>query len=617
MPYRFPRCVIALPLLLVLASCGDQSLFMSPKTGAADLQIVSASDGQIYAGGKTVPLMISAQDSSASRDVEIDVTLSSASGESLYHNRGAATLNEQSPISLPSGLAVGQYRLDLVLYSGGEVIQKKSVSIFVAPDGWKIDGIRSFPPVITSSSTVMLKAELEIPANANPYLRWTWKGKVIQKGMLSTGLGQILWDVPGEGGVYTITLELFPAAPASGTDFSFTSSLSLSTDIIVSGQARTRGRLGPPSDFLSLLRLQGSLADSGAGAKKLGKGAAVAIGSPELVSLENVFGYRLDGSTGIRIPWLALPSDGGGSLRPFTISLGVSFDDLARAGSIVTAAAGDGGFSLVIAMNPQASAPEARIVSSGAPPIIVPWGGPPLSPKERVLLSFSAAPQSSGLSTQWFLDGTQVSSLVVRAPAVGIRQDGSISIGGEQGFAGVVDEFGVYALDSTGRPATDPDLYSRAQEAANGNRLVFADGFDGLALYHGFAIEGSGQLAAGSVDLGPGARLVLPALRTGDAVTVSAALSASSGRSASLLVQADPGSPPAVAVPVTVGASGLSFRVAADGRSLSISSAEGEKSVSIPGSGGSGSGLVLKIADPADARSDLVIESILALKPRP
>jgi hypothetical protein len=612
MAYRFPRRVVAFPLLLVLASCGDQSLFMSPKTGTADLQIVSAADGQVYAGGKTVPLMISAPDNSTSRDVEIEVTLANASGESLYHNRGAATLNEQTPINLPASLATGQYRLDLVLYSGGEVVQKKSVAIFVAPDGWKIDGIRSFPPLITSSSTVMLKAELEIPKDANPYLRWTWKGKVIQKGMLSAGLGQILWDVPGEGGVYTITLELFPSPPAAGADFAFTSSVSLSTDIIVSGQARTRGRLGPPADFLTLLRLQGSLADSGAGARKLGKTTAAAVGSPELVSLENVFGYRLDGSSGIRIPWLALPSDGG-NLRPFTISLGVSFDDLAGADSIVKAETRDGGFSLEIGMNPQTLAPEARITSAGALPTVVPWGGPPLAAKDRILLSFSVAQQQTGLSTQWFLDGTQVSSLFVRAEPGGVRQDGSVTIGGEHGFSGVVDEFGVYATDPLGRPATDPALYFRAQSALYGSRLVFADGFDGIALYDGFTIEGGGKLAAGSVDLPPGARLVLPVLRTGEAVTVSAALSSSSGRSASLVVQTESGSP-LVVVPVTVGASGLGFRLAADSRSLSVSTADVEKNVAIPPADGSGSGLIVKIADPADAKSDLVIESVLALK---
>lgn len=613
MPKRLPGRVLAVPLVLFLASCGDQSLFMSPKSGTTDLQIVSASDGQVYSGGRTVPLMVSSPDTSTSRDVEIEVTLSSAAGDNLYHNRSAAALNEQTPISLPAGLASGQYRLDLVLYSGGEVVQKKTVSIFVAPDGWKIDGIRSFPPVITSASTVMLKAELEVPADANPYLRWTWKGKVIRKGMLSAGLGQILWDVPGEGGVYTITLELFPSAPAAGTDFSFTSSMSLSTDIVVSSQARVRGRLGPATSFLTLLPLQGSLADTGYGARKLGKTAAQAVGSPELVSMDNVFGYRLDGSSGIRVPWLAIPSDGAGALRPFTVSVGASFDDPNAAGSIVNASSADGSFSLVIDMGHPASAPEARLTAAGAPPLVVPWGGPPIAAKQRVLLSFSVAPVASGLLTQWFLDGVQVSSLVVRAAVTGVRPDGSITIGGDQGFAGVVDEFGVYATDPAGRPATDPFLFSREQEATYGTRLAFADGFDGIALYNGFGIEGGGQLAAGAVDLGPGSRLVLPALKPGDALTVSATLSAGSGRSASVLVLADAGAQPAAVVPVTVGAAGLSFRVAPDGRLLTVSAADGEKAVSVsaPGAGG----LVVKIADPADAKSNLVIESVLALKP--
>jgi hypothetical protein len=266
---------------------------MSPKPETADLQITSAADGQVFASGTTIPLMVSAQDTTKSHDTEIEVTLAKPSGESLWHSRSAAALNEQSPITLPAGLAAGLYRLDLVLYSAGEVVQKKSIPFFVAADGWKIAGIRSFPPVITSAATVMLKAELQIPEGANPYLRWSWKGKVIQKGMLAAGLGQILWDAPAEGGVYTITLELFPSAPAADSDFQFSSSLSLSTDIIVSGAAtQARGRLGPASSFASLLPLQGSLADVGAGARKVGKTRALPVGSPEVVSLENGFGYN-------------------------------------------------------------------------------------------------------------------------------------------------------------------------------------------------------------------------------------------------------------------------------------------------------------------------------------
>jgi len=607
------RRAILAPLLALLVSCGDQSLFMSPKTDSADLQITSAFDGQVFASGKSVPLMISAQDTTKNRDVEIDVTLGNSAGESVWHSRTAATLNEQSPISLPPGLAAGLYRLDLVLYSGGEVVQKKSISFFVAQEGWKITGIRSFPPVITSAATVMLKAELQIPDDANPYLRWTWKGKVIQKGMLLAGLGQILWDVPGEGGVYTITLELFPSAPAAGSDFPFTSSLSLSTDIIVSGSAEAaRGRLGPASSFSSLLRLQGSLADSGAGAKKAGKSKAQPIGALEVVVLENGFGYRLDGSSGIRIPWFAIPSDAG-NLRPFTISLGVSFDEIGSAGNIVTAATSDGSFSLAISRNAQTSVPEARITGTGAAPLLIPWTGPALSAKQRVLLSLSIVPQPAGLSAQWFQDGVQVSFLAAKYPLAGVKQEGNITIGGDQGFKGVVDEFGVYVQDAAGRPSSDPDLYSRAQAGIYGTRLVLADGFDGLTVTNGFSIEGKGQLAAGSVALAPGGRLALPPLRTGQPLSVTADLSPDSGRTAALILQWEGSATPPVIVPVTADSGSLRVRVSSNGLSITVPSPEGEKTVNLTAPGGSGASLLMKLENPPDARSDLLIESVLVL----
>jgi hypothetical protein len=587
---------------------------MSPKTDAADLQITSAPDGQIFAPGKSLPLMITAQDATKSRDAEIDVTLATPAGESLWHSRTAAALNEQSPITLPAGLTAGQYRLDLVLYSAGEVVQKKSTAFFVAGEGWKITGIRSFPPVITSAATVMLKTELQIPDGSNPYLRWSWKGKVIQKGMLSEGLGQILWDVPGESGVYTITVELFPSAPLAGSDFPFTSSLSLSTDIVVSGgpEPAARGRLGPASSFTSLLRLQASLADSGAGAKKTGREKAQPIGSPEVVSLENGFGYRLDGSTGIRIPWLAIPVDAG-NLRPFTVSVGVSFDEIGGANNIVAAAASDGSFSLVISMNPQTSAPQAQISSPGAAPLLIPWNAPVLRAKERVLLSLSIVPQPSELAAQCFVDGVQVSSLTARYSFAGMKQEGGITIGGEHGFKGVVDEFGVYAQDAAGRPSTDPDLYSRAQAGTYGARLVLADGFDGITVPNGFSIEGKGRLAAGSVVLAPGALLALPPMRTGQSLSVTADLSRDSGRTSTLLVQWEGSSAQAVAVPLTADTAGLSFRIASNGLSIAVPSTDGEKKVSLPAPAGSGASLLLKLENPPDAKSDLVIESILAL----
>jgi hypothetical protein len=410
------------------------------------------------------------------------------------------------------------YKLDLVLYSSGEVAQKKSASFFVAGDGWKITGIKSFPPVITATATVMLKAELQTPAGADAYLRWSWKSKVFAKGALSQGLGQVLWTAPSDVGVYTITLELFPSQPPAGTDFPFTSSLVLSTDIFVSGgKTMAAGDLGPEASYLSLLHLQANLADAGAGAKMLGKPKALAVGTPEVVSLEDGFGYRLNGSNGIQIPWLALPVEGG-NLKPFTVSIDLTVEDIAAGGAVVTAAAADKGPSLAIFLDPDQHVPQARL-SAGGGGVSIPWTGPSLLQNQRYLLSLSIVPQGGAIAAQWFLDGMQVSqgSYVFSLP--GIAQEGTTLIGGEKGFKGIVDEFGVYYRDPAGKPSTDPDQFLRAQTMKLGASLVMANGFDGMYLSEGFTVEGNGQQAAGALTLAPGAVLDLPALKLGDPAT--------------------------------------------------------------------------------------------------
>jgi hypothetical protein len=612
------RTLLLSSLLALVVACGDQSLFMSLKNDTTDLQLTSVSDGQVVAAGKPLPLMIAADNPSKGRDVEVEITLTSAAGQSVWHNRTAAVVNEQMPIALPADLAPGMYKLDLVLYSAGEVAQKKSASFFVAGDGWKITGIKSFPPVITAAASVMLKAELQVPQGVDAYLRWSWKSKVIAKGPLSKGFDQVLWTAPSDVGVYTITLELFPSLPPAGSDFPFTSSLVLSTDIFVSnGKTVAVGDLGPESSYLSLLHLQANLNDVGAGAKALGKTQALPIGNPQVVSLEDSFGYRLDGNDGIRVPWLSLPLEAG-AVKPFTVSVDLTVDDLASGGTLVSAATADNGFTLAISLDPEQHAPQAVLSAAGAGSIPIPWNGPALAQNQRYLLSLSVVPQAGTLATQWFLDGVQVSqgTLAVALPA--IKQDGATVIGGEKGFKGVVDEFGVYSRDPAGRPATDPDLFLRAQAAKLGQSLVLANGFDGMYLPDGWDLEGSGKLAAGSLTLPPGAALELPAVKPdGSPLTVTAALGAGSAAAAVLTAQWDgAGQKPQQYALASDGARTLRFRVSADGSSLTVSGAGADKSLPLPKTPSADAGLLLKIGNPADAAGSIVLDSLVAAKDR-
>jgi hypothetical protein len=614
---RIARSMPLLAFFAFLAACGDQSLFMSMKSDTTDLQITSIADGQVLTSGTPVPLLIRAENTGKSRDVEIEVTLTSAAGQSVWHNRAAATLNEQTPIALPANLPSGLYRLDLVLYSSGEVAQKKSSSFFVAGDAYKITGIKSFPPVITATASVMLKAELAIPVDADPYLRWSWKGKVIAKGALSRGLGQVIWAAPSDEGVYTITLELFPSSPPAGSDFTFTSSLLLSTDIFVSaGSSLGRSDLGPESSYLSLLHMQANLTDAGTGAKKLGKAQALPVGAPDIVPLEDGFGYRLNGSSGIQIPWLTLPIDGG-VLKPFTVSLGVMFEDLDTANRILTASAADGGVSLAISIDPSTHAPLARLSTVGNGAVILPWSGPGLSKKQRYLLSLSVVPRGEDIVAQWFLDGVQVSLSNVPYKIPGVKQEGTTVIGGEKGFKGIVDEFGIYYRDAEGRPSTDPDQFLRAHTIALGSNLVLADGFDGIFLSTGFALEGSGQIGAGSLTLPPDTMLDLPPLKMeGSSISVNVDLAPGSARSATLLAQWEGSSERPLQYPLVADAAGLRFKIGADGNAIIVPAGTAEKTLSMPKPPQAGASLLLKISNPAEAGSPMVIDQLLAAKDR-
>jgi len=63
-----------------------------------------------------------------------------------------------------------------------------------------------------------------------------------------------------------------------------------------------KGDLTPDTSYLLLLHMQGNLTDVGMGARRNGITAAVPVGSPQVVSVEDGFGYRLDGGSGLQVP---------------------------------------------------------------------------------------------------------------------------------------------------------------------------------------------------------------------------------------------------------------------------------------------------------------------------
>ncbi len=607
--------VVILLCLGLIASCGDQSLFMSLNSTISDLQVTTVNDGQVLTDGKGVPLTVSVQDTSKATDLEMEVTLSSPSGATVWHNRQTVPAVNQQLYIQPPSLPSGQYRMDVVIYSSGEVAQKKTSNFFVATGSWRIAGIKSYPPVIGSSGKVLLKADLQYPDGTDPWLRWSYKGKVIQKGLLSKGLGKILWTVPADEGVYTITLEMFTAAPSADSDYSFPSSISLSTDVYVStGSQSGAGDLGSASSYLTLLRLQGTLDDSGAGAKKLGKtSSATVIGSPEIVSTENGFGYRLSSGSGFSLSWMALPVDGG-SLNPFTASFGVSFDSFSAANNLLVASTSDGSFSFTVSVDGTTHAPQAVIQAAGQS-VSIPWSGPGLLTGQRYLLSLSIVPQGQTVTGLWFVNGDLISSRTVPFTSPALRQDGTTVIGGPNGFAGVIDEFGVFYRDDQGRASSDPAQYLRAAQRRYGQSLVFADGFESAYLPAGMSTEGKAVMAPGALTLPPDSALVLPGVNVAKgSVSLAVDLSADSSKLATFRLQWQGDSSIAADIPVTAEGGQLKLKMTENGQSLSVSSSGGDKTLSIPSTAGSSPTLIVRVADPQTARTPVIVLRVLAVR---
>ena len=391
------------------------------------------------------------------------------------------------------------------------------------------------------------------------------------------------------------------------------------TDIYVSSaDAPLRGQLGPAESYLSLMHLDATLKDVGAAARKAGKTEATLVGAPvgasAIVALQDGFGYRLNGDSGIELPWSVLPA-GDGILRPFTISLGLSFDEFAAGAAILTAKSTDGALALALSVGETAQGPRATLTVAGAQVLEIPWTGSDLQQGRRYLVSLTIIPRAKSLTAIWFLDGDQISALTADLVIPVLKPEGKALIGGAGGFKGVIDEFGVYFKDEQGRPSPDPGLYHRARQQALEDRLIIAEGFDGVFMPKEFILNPRGDLDSGSLTVIPDSSAELPPLPADDAraIDFSITLSPISAKAAVLQVSWEGSEEPAITVPILESEGTLRFIKTTGATAIILPMPAGDKSISLAAAPTENSNLIIRIINPKDAKSPLIITQILAV----
>lgn len=620
---------LAALILSTLFACHNSTLlFSNTKKEEPGLEILSLDDGVFLKGGELVSFELSTEKTIDEKTLEMEITLSSSDGKVEWSEKiTGPSLNREQEFLLPD-LAEGRYVLVYTVFENGEVLEKKTTVFFATSKEYCIDGISSFPPVIRTSSKVLLAAELRVPEGEDPFLRWSAKGKVIKTGKWSDGLDRILWAAPSKKGVYPIRLELFPAPPEEGEDFSFTSSCFLTADVFVTQEAwLAAGDLAPQDSYYSLYHMAAELTDDGSAARKIDRSEPKILGAPQIVTVEDGFGFLLDGQSGFQFPWLLVPVEGG-FLKPFTIHMGLQWDygtrmetaaedaeedagETAPAKTILSVKAENDAFTLVLKEDVKTRLPLAALSLAGVT-VEIPSGFSSPAADRRTLLSLSVVAEEKSVTFLWFQDGQRKAVQTVQAEIKALRNSGVSTVGGANGFAGVIDELGIYYRDPDGRYTTDPTMFSMAARAVHGKQAALAEGFDGLFLAEGFTLEGEGVLSGGRLTLPPEGRLTLPALSAGEnelEVTLEFALPEDAAKGALVSLSALDSTEPILALPIAPGTE--FFRLTLTGESATYADAEGkEASASFQKT----ESLILSVVNPKERETPLQMESALVLR---
>ncbi len=336
------RCRI-LPISLVLAA------FALVITGCGDLNAVISADGSyrldaligtqsledtalVRQGDPLRPVFLSkvADDPDL---VGLAVILKDERGavlsdEVVYKLRSARTaadgeavlwvsrLDEQLPaFSLPEDLPPGSYSLDFRVLGTRGGLSESSMTFYYLKDVlFSAGSLRSYPPGEGPAATAPLfppsvRLLLEMPVEAgpelDPYIRWTFKGKIIAEGKLSDGARFLLWETPKAEGFHEVRAEVFPYRPPSGDGGRYGMSKRLS--VAVSKAAPIPGDSEKGAAHLRLYRFLGTLADELAASDEL-----AGTGTPAWLPGSDSYGLALGEAAAytLRQPLLDIAADG-------------------------------------------------------------------------------------------------------------------------------------------------------------------------------------------------------------------------------------------------------------------------------------------------------------------
>jgi hypothetical protein len=467
---------------LWLASCSDMAMFAPSVSKSVGIDVLSLSEGDFIDGEVPIDFIIQTEERSAEPELlEITLFTSSEQGieQSVWSTSVSSPLTDEALELLLPDLENGHYTIVFSVLDEEGGREEERISFFYITGDYAIRGINSYPPTTMVGHETVLEADLQYPAQANPYVRWSQEGTVLAKGSVAEGYQKITWPAPEEAGVYTIRVEMFPVPPPLGGDFSFSSSVELTAKLFVSAASLlTEDELVPEDSYYSLFHLNGTLGNSGLLGNETTEEEAKPIGQARWSTENGIMGLETGSGLGFLYPLNILPIVDG-ELSPCTITFKV-LPSGENAGQNLLRIDGNDEFRLRIFFD--ADAQLVAEVGIRDMLLYLPSEIFGLEPDRHRRIDLSLIPREERFQALWFLDGRQTASIDETPLPRDLPRRGQTFVAGANGFRGIITELGIYYRDPLNRPSVDPGIYRMAMERQYGRRLVLAEGFEGMHL---------------------------------------------------------------------------------------------------------------------------------------
>ena len=486
---RRPYTAILLLLAALVVSCGETGLNFPIPERPDGVRILTVASGSVLEPSEEISVEIIFDGEILDVDRMLVEIISEENIPVFAVEFGPEEIQQlPMPIGIPEELETGRYQLYIYLYNLDDLVAETESVLYIAAEPHVISGVVSYPGIFYPGGNGLVLAAIEVPETSDPFLRWRSEGEIVREGYLSEGADMIEVNAPDREGVFTIDLELFPVATRllSPPSEEILSSTVFEAQFFVSTeQASEPHELGPAENYSTLYHFRGESIDRGRDAETR---PSSLIGTPKLAIIDGSFGYRFGEGAGLVVDGSLLPF---ASTTPFSVSMRLVVES----------------YGYLLSVRDESGVPFASIDidDSGSPGFRIGdaesrASAGALMLGESVELTVSVVPETDAIRVIWFVSGFPVGDETLLAELPELPEVSQTIIGGEVGFSGIVDEIGVFSVESND---VDSEVYLRAMKLEFGSDLLFAEGFDALLFPDSlFAADESG------VDIESGAALI-------------------------------------------------------------------------------------------------------------